>query len=84
MALPVVQHLFGWPTYDSEEIFFDSIEDGVFLTPTTSKLVLETAYGMKIVFKGEFTVEAGVLTGGSVSSFTAFAGPTKVLTCGGY
>jgi len=84
MALPVVQHLFGWPTYDSEEIFFDSIEDGVFRAPTENKLVLETAYGMKIVFKGEFTVEAGVLTGGTVSSFTAFAGPTKVLTGDGY
>jgi Ca2+-binding RTX toxin-like protein len=84
MALPVVQHLFGWPSYDSEEVFFDSIDDGVFLTPTENKLVLETSYGMKIVFKGEFTVEAGVLTGGTVSSFTAFAGPTKVLTGGGY
>ncbi|MBN9020618.1 MAG: calcium-binding protein [Rhizobiales bacterium] len=84
MALPVVQHLFGWPTYDSEEIFFDSIEDGSFITPTSTKLVLETAYGMKIVFKGEFTVSGGVLTGGTVTSFTAFAGPTKVLKGSGY
>lgn len=84
MALPVVQHLFGWPSYDSEEVFFDSIEDGVFLIPTENKLVLETSYGMKIVFKGEFTVVEGVLTGGSVSSFKAFAGPTKVLTGDGY
>jgi len=84
MGLPVVQHLYGWPTYDSEEIFFDSIEDGIFATPSTSKLVLETSYGMKIVFKGEFTVTEGVLTGGTVSSFKAFAGPTKVLTGSGY
>jgi Ca2+-binding RTX toxin-like protein len=84
MALPVVQHLFGWPAYDSEEVFFDSIEDGVFGTPTATKFVLETPYGMKIVFKGEFTVVEGVLTGGTVSSFKAFAGPTKVLTGSGY
>ncbi len=84
MALPVVQHLYGWPVYDSEEVFFDSIDDGTFRTPTSTKLVLETPYGMKIVFKGEFTVVEGVLTGGTVTSFAAFAGPTKVLTGSGY
>ena len=85
MALPVVQYLYGYPVFDPEDSFFDALEDGVFQTATTTKLTLLTSYGMKIVFKGDFTIDgAGIVTGGTVESFNTFGGPTKVLTGNGY
>lgn len=85
MALPVVQYLYGFPVIDPEDPFFDAFDDGVFQAPTDTKLTLMTPYGMKIVFKGSFTVDdMGVVTGGTVESFSVFSGPTKVLKGSGY
>jgi Ca2+-binding RTX toxin-like protein len=85
MALPIVEYLYGYPVFDPEDTFFDSLEDGVFQAATTTKLTLQTDYGMKIVFKGDFTIDGtGVVTGGTVESFVSFGGPTKVLKGSGY
>lgn len=85
MALPVVEYLYGHPVMDPEDSFFDALEDGVFLPATSTKLILQTTYGMKIVFKGDFTVDGmGVVTGGTVESFNAYGGPTKLLKGSGY
>jgi Ca2+-binding RTX toxin-like protein len=85
MALPVVEYLYGFPVLDPEDAFFAALEDGVFQPATTTKLTLLTDYGMKIVFKGDFTIDGmGVVTGGTVSSFVAVAGNTKVLKGDGF
>jgi len=85
MALPVAQYLYGQPVFDPEDPFFDALEDGVFQAATTSKLTLLTSYGMKVVFKGDFTIDGtGVVTGGTMDSFAVFEGPTKVLKASGY
>ncbi len=85
MALPVVQYLYGYPVFDPNDTFFDSLEDGVFQTPTATTLTLQTTYGMRIVFHGDFTIDGmGVVTGGTVESFESFGGPTMVLTGSGY
>ncbi len=85
MALPVVEYLYGSPLIYPEESFFDALKDGVFQTATSTKLTLLTSYGMKIVFKGDFTIDGmGVVTGGTVESFNSFVGPTKMLKGSGY
>jgi Ca2+-binding RTX toxin-like protein len=85
MALPVVQYLYGFPVLDPEDPFFDALEDGVFQPATPTTLTLLTSYGMKIVFKGSFTVDGmGVVTGGIMESYAVFDGPTKVLKGSGY
>jgi Ca2+-binding RTX toxin-like protein len=80
MALPVVEYLYGFPVLDPEDVFFDAIYEGSFTTATSSKFVLETSFGSKIVFKGDFVVSGGVVTGGTVDNFNVFAGRTKVMT----
>jgi Ca2+-binding RTX toxin-like protein len=80
MALPVVEYFYGFPVLDPEDNFFDAIYDGSFTTATSARLVLETDYGSKIVFKGDFVVSGGVVTGGTVDHFKVFAGETKVMT----
>ena len=85
MALPVAKYLYGSPVTDPEDAFFDAFDDGVFQPATTTKLVLSTHYGMKIVFKGDFTLDdTGAVIGGTMDSFSVFGGPTKVLTGSGY
>ena len=85
MALPVVELLFGFPVLDPTHNFFDAIYDGDFGTATATKLPLVTAYGSKVVFTGDFTVDgAGVVTGGTMTGFKVFAGRTKVETGSGY
>jgi Ca2+-binding RTX toxin-like protein len=85
MALPVVELLFGFPALDPTHNFFDAIYEGDFGTATATRLPLVTTYGSKVVFTGDFTVDgAGVVTGGTVTGFKVFAGPTKVETGSGY
>jgi Ca2+-binding RTX toxin-like protein len=85
MALPVVEYLYGYPVTYPQDSFIDALEDGVFQTATANKLVLLTPYNKKIVFKGDFTIDGmGVVTGGTVESFTAYGGPTKLLKGSGY
>ena len=40
--------------------------------------------GHKIVFKGDFVIDNGTLTGGTVHGFDVYYGSTKVLTATGY
>jgi len=85
MALPVVQYLYGYPVMDPDDSFFDALEDGVFQTATTTKLTLLTPYNMKIVFKGDFTIDGtGVVTGGTVESFDVYGGASKLMKGNGY
>ncbi|MCB1501499.1 MAG: calcium-binding protein [Bauldia sp.] len=58
--------------------------DGDLQPPTKSKITLTTADGHKIVFKGDFTVTGGDVTGGTMTKFTVFAGSTKVVEGSGY
>jgi len=68
MVLPVVDYRYGFPVPDPQDNFFDAIYDGSFTTATSSKFILETSYGSKIVFKGDFIVSGGVITGGTVGA----------------
>ena len=84
MALPVVEYLYGFPAPQPDGYFFNILFDGIFQTPTTTKLVLESPLG-RIVFKGDFTVSGGVVTGGTVTGFNVFAGDnTKVTKASGF
>ena len=57
--------------------------DGNLGTPTTGTLK-RLSEGYKIVFKSDFTLSAGTVTGGTVTSFDVYFGPTKVLKARGY
>jgi Ca2+-binding RTX toxin-like protein len=80
MALPVVELLYGFPILDPQNSFYNTLYDGAFTSVSSTKLVLATDYGPSIVFKGNFTVSGGVVTGGTVDSFKVWAGDTKVMT----
>jgi Ca2+-binding RTX toxin-like protein len=85
MALPVVEFLYGFPSFDPSNYFFDALFDGTFGTSTETKIVLAAPDGSRIVFKGEFTVDGlGVVTGGTVAAYNVFAGHTKVMKGNGF
>jgi Ca2+-binding RTX toxin-like protein len=79
MALPVVEYLTGFPVLNPGGPFYDSLYDGEFQTPTSTRLVLEAENGARVEFRGEFDLSGGMITGGTVESFHVFAGRTKVM-----
>ncbi|MCB1501503.1 MAG: hypothetical protein KDK07_17255 [Bauldia sp.] len=80
MALPVVELFYGFPTLDPTYTFINALYDGSFTSVSSSKLVFQTDYGVKIVFKGDFTVAGNTVTGGTVESFKVSESGTKVMT----
>ena len=83
MALPLVTYLVGFPLDFPESRFFDSAL-GVIQPATTTKFVVETPEGIRTVFKGEFTVSGGIVTGGTVTGYVTFVGHTKMLKASGF
>jgi Ca2+-binding RTX toxin-like protein len=51
---------------------------------TKKKVVLQGADGGKIVFKGDFVVEDGTVTGGTITGLKGYAGGTKFMIGTGY
>lgn len=84
MALPVVEYLYGLPVLFPENYFQVALNEGVFQPATETKLVLQAPDGIRIVFKGEFIVSGGIVTGGTAESFAVFANQTKVMKGSGF
>lgn len=84
MALPIVEYLYGLPVLFPDTYFEIALDEGVLQPATETKFVLETADDIRIVFKGEFTVSGGVVTGGTAESFTVFTSHTKVMKGSGF
>lgn len=84
MALPIVEYLYGLPVLFPDTYFEVALDEGVLEPATETKFVLETPDGIRIVFKGEFTVSGGVVTGGTAESFAVFANQTKVMKGSGF
>jgi Ca2+-binding RTX toxin-like protein len=61
------------------DVIGDSLNHGTFGTPSKHKIALTGTDGGKIVFKGDFKVDNGVITGGTVTGFTATLEDKKVL-----
>lgn len=78
MALPQVKYLYGQPTAQPQSAFYNALFDGVLAPPTATKIVITAPNGARIVFKGEFTVVGGDVTGGTMTGYTVFAGSTKM------
>lgn len=58
--------------------------DGSLSTSTTDTVSVSTADGQRIVFKGDFTISGGIVTGGMVTSFDVWFGSIKVMKANGY
>jgi Ca2+-binding RTX toxin-like protein len=84
MALPVVEYLYGFPVLFPDTYFEVALDEGVFQPATETKLVLQAPDGIRIVFKGDFIVSGGVVTGGTAESFAVFASQTKVMKGSGF
>ncbi len=75
----------GQPIFSPGIVIGDAVFGGSVTSATTTTFTAESSQGdMRVVFKGTFTVSGGVVTGGTVESFTAFAGETKVADAKGY
>jgi len=74
----------GRPFFSPLNILGDILRDGAAGTPQTDAFTLTTPDGMKIVFKGSFTIAGGAITGGTVTGFDVFFGSTKVMKAGGF
>ena len=62
----------------------DAFENGSLEGGTKHKVVLEGEDGGRIVFKGKFKVDNGVVTGGKVTGYTALLNGDKVMKASGY
>ena len=62
----------------------DAFENGSLGGGTKHKVVLEGEDGGRIVFKGKFKVDNGVVTGGKVTGYTALLNGDKVIEASGY
>lgn len=86
--LPQIETLVGSPvTFPFFPALYYYAEDalrGDLQSPTTSKITVIAADGVRIVFEGDFTVAGGDVTGGTMTQFTVFAGSTKVVEGTGY
>ena len=80
----LVKFLEGPPHYLVLRTLNAVLFDGNLGTPTTGAVPVATSDGHKIVFKGDFTLSAGTVTGGTVTSFDVYFGSTKVLKARGY
>jgi Ca2+-binding RTX toxin-like protein len=83
MALPVIEYLYGFPFPNPQIAFNEALYNGVFQTPTDTRIVLLSTFG-SIAFKGDFTVVGGVVTGGTVTGFSVFEGDTRVTKASGF
>lgn len=68
---------------DIGDFFEDLNENGAFVNASKHKVVLE-GLGSKILLKGDFDVENGVVTGGTIRAFTAFVGGERLMKASGY
>lgn len=73
----------GRPQFSPFYVLGSVLTDGIAGTPQPQSFTLTTPDGMKIVFKGSFTIAGGAITGGTVTGFDVFFGSTKVMKAGG-
>lgn len=69
---------------DVADFFEGVLGDGTITGAGRHKFVLQGADGSKIVFKGDFTVENGVITGGQIKGLTGFLEGEKAFVGTGY
>lgn len=75
----------GGPLFNPGAAFGNAIYGGDVTPPTTTEFTSQsTSDDFRVVFKGTFTVVGGDITGGTVESFTVYAGSTKVEMAKGY
>jgi len=85
MALPKATLLIGAPIVDAPwDPVYAVIDDGTIGPASATEFAVTDSYGNKVVFTGSFTVAGGVVTGGTVTGFTASLGPTATVTGSGY
>jgi Ca2+-binding RTX toxin-like protein len=85
MANPTIQYHQGAPIVTQ---VWDSIYAVLGTTAPQSasetRLVYVDEFGRSVVFSGSFTLDAGVVVGGTVTDFDAYHGSTKLLSGHGY
>ena len=75
----------GGPLFDPGFAFGNAVYGGDVTAPPTPEFSSASTYGdYRVVFKGTFTVVGGDITGGTVESYTIYAGATKVADAKGY
>lgn len=70
----------GFPIGDPWAAFYAALGDDTTPIATSTEITLTTEGGNRLVFKGTFTVVAGEVTAGTMTSFETFAGATKVFS----
>ena len=84
MALSQMELLYGLPVFDPWQTFTRILYTSDPQVASSTKIVVTSEYGGKIVFTGSFTVTGGVVTGGTMTGFKVFANDTKVLVGSNY
>lgn len=74
----------GGPLLYPFHVLDTALHSGMAGVPQPNAFSLSTDDGMKVVFKGTFTIANGAITGGTVTGFDVFYGSTKVMTAGGH
>jgi len=69
---------------DVADFIEEVLGDGTIVGGERHKFVLQGEDGSKIVFKGDFTVENGIVTGGEIKGLTAFIDGEKFVVGTGY
>jgi len=80
--MPTIAHFLGSPAFGNPWApVYGVLGDGVRTATTPSRLAVADADGNTVVFAGCFTVVDGIVTGGTVTGFTASAG-SRAMTIG--
>jgi Ca2+-binding RTX toxin-like protein len=83
-----IKNLVGTPIlspypYSPLSFIYDVLDDGVPQLGAT-EIVVESALGAKVIFRGNFTIAGNDVTGGTMTGLDIYLGSTPVLTAKGF
>lgn len=81
----LVKYLKGEPLLHVDStLYYKGLYEGVMQPPQADKITFLNPEGHKVVFKGSFTIDNGMVTGGTVTGFDVYLGSLKVMKAKGF